>query len=792
MALPCRNQIAKSFASPFKTAHWHILYVVVRVGDVPPYPQPGADSGRESVYLQHTITMREHRPQQSIDGSQISDVRKEKDYQVPDLTPCAAGAASGDLPPSAEEVRSQLACVVESWEFRKSKRSQQFLQHVVDCALRGEVERLKESVIGIELFERAPGYDAGGDSSVRVRASDVRRRLLAYYQRVGTGAHVQIGLPPGSYMPRFARLPSIPAALPDGIETGPRLAGRPFLPPADASLLRFHDGLEAVGSDSLYSLLACLTDAMRADCVYIGTVAAGDADTVKTIAVVAGGQRGENFEYLLAGSPCENVVAKTVLICPQAVQREFPNDALLQEMDAESYAGVPLFDCRGESLGLLAVLSRRPIRDTHLAKSMLEVYAGRIAAELERQAAERALDESERRYRALFESAGDAILLIRDDRFVDCNPRAVEYFGSAREQILGQTPLAFSPSCQPDGSDATKAGREKIDQALREGAVSFDWRFQRRDGSVFDANVALSRVDGFGTPHLVAHVRDVTHAREVERRIQESEGRFRAIFGSAGIGMSVLDRHGRVVESNPATQTLLGYSEAELASMAFSGYTHPDDFDSEMHLFTELIQGKRERYQMEKRYIRKDGKVVWGVLTASLLRGPSGEPRYCIRMVEDITQRKRTEQALRESEESCRRIIETAPDGIFIVAATGQVIEVNEAACRQLGHSREHLLRSRLSDIVAPSFSEKAARRLDEMASGIFETAHIRADGTEVSLEVSTCHFTFRGQAARLGIARDITERKRAEKERVSLEQQLQQAQKLEGIGRLDSGVAHA
>ena len=898
--------------------------------------------------------MREHLTQQNIGGSGISDARKGKDNQVPDPTRRTAGIANGDPPPSAEEVRSELTCIVESREFRKSKRSQQFLQHVADCALRGDIERLKESVIGLEVFGRAPGYDTGGDSTVRVRASDVRRRLLEYYQRVGPGAHVKIELPPGSYMPRFARLPSIPAALPNGTETGDQLAARPFLPLEDARLRQFHDlaaGLntdacreftaltccaqskaecarnldrlmnrdrsEAVGPDFLYSLLGRLTDATRADCVYIGTVAAGDANTVKAIAVVAGGQRGKNFEYTLAGSPCEDVIGKTVLICPQAVQREFPNSPILREMDVESYAGAPLFDCRGGSLGLLAVLSRQPIRDAQLAKSVLEVYAGRVAAELERQIAEQALDESERRYRALFESAGDAILLMRGDRFVDCNPKAVEFFGCARDQILGQTLFVFSASCQYDGSDAAKAVIEKIDQALREGAASFDWRVQRRDGSGFDAHVTLSRVDDFETPHLVAHVRDVTHSREAERRIRENEERFRAIFGSAGIGMAVVDLQGRLIESNPATQTVLGYSQAELAGMAFSSYSHPGDLDSDMHLFTELIQGKRECYQMEKRYISKDGRVIWGLLTASLLRGPSGEPQCCIRIAEDITgrkhfeaarraseerfrilfecspdgyflldlngvflngnraaerlagyrreeligktfqeagllspdemekalhmltrctqgepvgfeefrlirkdggtvaveiqafpvettegkvvigavreitERKRAEQALRESEESSRAIIETAPDGIYIVADTGRIIEVNEAACRQLGHSREHLLRSRLSEIVAPSFSEKATRRLQEMASGIFESAHIRADGTEVPVEVSACHFTFRGQAARLGIARDTTERKRAEKERISLQDQLQQAQKLESIGRLAGGVAH-
>jgi hypothetical protein len=390
------------------------------------------------------------------------------------------------------------------------------------------------------------------------------------------------------------------------------------------------------------------------------------------------------------------------------------------------------------------------------------------------------------------------------------------------------------------------------------------------------------------------------------------------MFEAASIAMAVMDRQGKLVESNPALQIMLGYSETELASMAIPDYTHPDDLDSDIHLFRELLRGERERYQIEKRYIRKDGKELWGVLTASpFVRSPGGEPQYCIRMaanitdrkraeaarreieerfrtlfecspdghyllshkgvfldgnrateqllgyrkeeligktlhdaglfspidlekavhlltrcaqgelvdfeefrlirkdggtveaevraisvetaegrvvigvVRDITRRKLAEQALRESEESSRAIIETAPDAIYIIAETGQIIEVNEAACKQLGYSREHLLRSQLSDIIAPRVAEQTARRLEERTTGTFESAHIRSDGTEVPVEVSVSHFNFRGQPARLGIARDTTERKRAGEERASLQEQLQRAQKLESIGRLAGGVAH-
>jgi hypothetical protein len=758
---------------------------------------------------------------------------------------------------------------------------------------------------------------------------------------------VQIELPPGSYMPKFRRSESIPDSLTSAIEAGQQLLARPFPPLEDARLRQLHDvaaslhagagceftrenadaqskagttygdELEVSGSNSLLGLIGQLAEIMHAHCVYIGTVAAGETNTVKTIEVVAGGQRAENFEYVLAGSPCEKVVGKTILICPQAVRREYPDNLLFEEMDVESYVGAPLFDCRARSLGLVVMLFRRPLRDPELAKVVLGVYAGRISAALERKIAEHVLYESERRHQALFESAGGAILLMRGDRFVGCNLKAVQLLGRPREQILGQRLSVFSPIRQSGGSNGTREGMENIGEALNRGAASFDWQVQRPDGSIFDTHVNLIRVGNVGPPHLVAYIRDVTHSVEGERRVGETEERFRAIFRSAGIGIAILDLHGRILESNLAAQAMLGYSEAELMGMAFSDYTHPADLDSDMHLFTELLQGKRERYQVEKRYIRKDRGVVWGVLTASLIRFPAGEPQYCIRMVEemterkraeaakeaskerlrilferapeahylmnldgvfldcnraaeellgyrreevmrktlaeigllspadlekalhlltrcakgepaefeelrlirkdggavdveiqaipietaegqvtmgvirDITHRKRAEQALRESEESSRAIIETAPDGIYILTDAGQIIEVNDAACRQLGYSREHLLRSQLSDIVAPQAAEEAACRLQEKTAGTFETIFTRADGTEIPLEFSTCQFIFRGRTARLGIGRDTTERKQAEKERASLHEQLQQAQKLESVGRLAGGVAH-
>jgi PAS domain S-box-containing protein len=133
-----------------------------------------------------------------------------------------------------------------------------------------------------------------------------------------------------------------------------------------------------------------------------------------------------------------------------------------------------------------------------------------------------------------------------------------------------------------------------------------------------------------------------------EAAVWESESRFRAIFEKAAIGMTLTNLEGRPIVSNPALQEMLGYSGEEIHNMVFTEFTHPDDIAFNMNFFKELAAGERDFYQIEKRYIRKDGGVIWGRLTVSLIRGDNGEPQFSIGMVEDITERKRAEELLKE------------------------------------------------------------------------------------------------------------------------------------------------
>jgi len=140
--------------------------------------------------------------------------------------------------------------------------------------------------------------------------------------------------------------------------------------------------------------------------------------------------------------------------------------------------------------------------------------------------------------------------------------------------------------------------------------------------------------------------RELDERRHAEEALIESEARFRTTFEDSGSGIALVDMQGHPVKCNPALQKILGYSEAELVSMSFTEFTHVDDRELDWALYQELTAGKRDRYEIEKRFITKGGSAIWGSLVVSLVRDRDGIPKYAIGMVQDITERKQAEERI--------------------------------------------------------------------------------------------------------------------------------------------------
>ncbi len=267
---------------------------------------------------------------------------------------------------------------------------------------------------------------------------------------------------------------------------------------------------------------------------------------------------------------------------------------------------------------------------------------------------------------------------------------------------------------------------------------------------------------------LAGEQRARQQAEATNERLRESEERFRLTLDEAPIGMALVALDGRFVRVNRALCELVGYGPDELTSMTFQTVTHPDDLQTDLALAGRLARGEIPSYELEKRYLRKDGTVVDITLSASILRDRDGSPRYYIAQMEDITERKRAEQALRRSEAQFRGLIERMPDGVFVNQG-GRVVYANEAMATLLGYDdRAALVGHPILELFHPDDRPIVLERitvLQKTGLGVRprELRMICRNGEHCSVETVALTVQFEGEPGIVVVVRDLTERKQVE-----------------------------
>jgi PAS domain S-box-containing protein len=261
------------------------------------------------------------------------------------------------------------------------------------------------------------------------------------------------------------------------------------------------------------------------------------------------------------------------------------------------------------------------------------------------------LRKSEARWRAVFENSAVGIVLQtgdREGRFVAANAAYQRMLGYSADELRV---LTFVDITYDEDRELNRRLAVELLEGKRE-SFTLTKRNRRKDGSVMWVSIHVSLIPGTGSEGtlFMSIVDDITERKRAEEALGRSERQFRALFEEASIGIALMDAGGRPFETNRKFQEMLGYSAAELRRMSLTSYTHPDDAQPSWTRFTELLTGKRDHYRIEKRYRRKDGSLLWGNATAYLVRDQRGEPMFAISMVEEITERKRAEDALRKAE----------------------------------------------------------------------------------------------------------------------------------------------
>ena len=178
----------------------------------------------------------------------------------------------------------------------------------------------------------------------------------------------------------------------------------------------------------------------------------------------------------------------------------------------------------------------------------------------------------------------------------------------------------------------------------------------------------------------------------MEEKLQAKEARFSMAFAEAPIGMVLLNPEGTLIEMNQAFLDMLGYTREEMTAHDSSLYTHPDDIASTQAFFASLRQGPHTKASLEKRYFRKDGKLLWSRATATMRRDDRGNPTEVVAIVEDITERKRSQERLWESQEQLRAIYDGTYEYIGLIAPDGTVLDCNQASLEFAGNTREEVI----------------------------------------------------------------------------------------------------
>jgi PAS domain S-box-containing protein len=281
---------------------------------------------------------------------------------------------------------------------------------------------------------------------------------------------------------------------------------------------------------------------------------------------------------------------------------------------------------------------------------------------------------------------------------------------------------------------------------------------------------------------------DLCRQQKTERALRESEQRFRGAFDFAAIGMAIVALDGRWLRVNQSLCTSLGYSSEELLAIDYQSITHPEDLEMDMLVGSKLIEGSLPFILIEKRFIHKNGKSVWVMVTVSMVCDAQGQPMYSVAQIQDITKRKEAEEAQRHSEERFAKIFRSNPEGIVLSTLTeGRILEVNDSYVRLMGYSRNEMVGKTVYELGAwnPGEREKILEKLknQEEIRDYESTFHI-AEGKTIQARVSMELIQVNHKPCLLTCVRDVTESR-------LLEHRLRAAQKMEAVGRLAGGVAH-
>ena len=341
-----------------------------------------------------------------------------------------------------------------------------------------------------------------------------------------------------------------------------------------------------------------------------------------------------------------------------------------------------------------------------------------------------------------------------DYRYIDVNPAFERLTGLSRDKVIGKTVREALPQIEEHWIETfCRVGTTGKPAELENYVRELDHYYRARAYSP-ERN------------KFVVVFEDVTEQRKALLELQKREEQLRVLFEASRAGILMVDRTGGIILANQRMAEMLGYSMDELLQTRYPDHVHPDQRNTGNDRMRMLIAGEIDHVATERHYIRKDGCELWGYLSGKRHADADGNFISLVGHITDITEIKAVEKALRSNEEKFRLLFESAKDGIFIMSAHGELIDLNSSFASMHGYSVEEMRSMKLSNLDTPETAKLTRERIERLMAGealTFEVEHYRKDNRTIPLEVSANLVTINDEKCILGFHRDISDRKIAE-----------------------------
>jgi len=369
---------------------------------------------------------------------------------------------------------------------------------------------------------------------------------------------------------------------------------------------------------------------------------------------------------------------------------------------------------------------------------------------------------------ALFNSAPGMIYLY-DNRsnLVRWNKKHEEMTGYTSEELAG---MKLSNWFKGDAKSQSVV-LNGVQRANQSGYGEGEANLQIKDGTKIPLYFTASPITIDNRLYFAGLGIDITERKRVDEALKASEELFRTMFEQAPLGIALTDSlTGHNYHVNSRFREIVGRTSEELTSIDWMSLTHPDDIQENIEKMELLIAGTLNGFQMNKRYLRPDGSVVWTNMTISPIEGKSKDYQSHLCMIEDISESKFVQERL----EKYQLLAEKANDAMLFIDKEGEILEVNDAAIKTYGYSYQEFSSMNIFDLRHPFDKHSHTRIIEQMELAdkegiIFETTHFLKDGTTINVEVSAQGAFLGNKRVLLSIVRNITDRKKRENENLYL-----------------------